>query len=265
MPLTEFQAEIFRIISANRNPESYVAGGIVINRDSASSRYSRDIDLFHDTAEALVRSVELDAEALLKAGYAVEFSMRQPLFYRADIARCGQRITLEWAADSAFRFFPIVPDEVLGFRLHDADAATNKVLAAAARDKVRDFIDLIHLDRTYVSMGVAIWAAAGKDDGYTPELILDQLRRHSRINPATIGGVKFARPADAVALKRDWLECLQGAETLIATFPPENLGCLYLDRNDRPVQGKIFDPSWKPHFGTVKGAWPAISNSTRAF
>ncbi len=44
---------------------------------------------------------------------------------------------------------------MLGYRLHDADAATNKVLAAVGRQMVRDFIDLMHLDRTYISLGIA--------------------------------------------------------------------------------------------------------------
>ena len=258
MPLTEFQAQLFKVISANRNPESYVAGGIVIHRNQDSSRYSKDIDLFHDTAEALATSAELDSEALKRAGYLCDFSMRQPLFYRAEVAKDGERVRLEWAADTAFRFFPIVPDDVLGYRLHDADVATNKVLAAAGRQKVRDFIDLIHLDQTYISMGVAIWAAAGKDDGYTPELIIDQLRRNSLINPATLDGVKFAQPADAVALKQTWLNCLQKAEALIATLPSDSFGCLFLDGSGQPPRGEVFDPSWAPHYGSVKGAWPKV-------
>lgn len=173
--------------------------------------------------------------------------------------KSGNKILLEWASDSAFRFFPVVADETLGFRLHDADAATNKVLAAAGREKVRDFIDLIQLDQNYVSLGVAIWAASGKDEGYTPDLIIDQLRRHSRINPATLAGVKLATRSDAVELKKRWLECLASAESLIATMPPEPLGCIYLDQNGQPARGEKFDPIWVPHFGSVKGAWPKLS------
>ncbi len=258
MPLTDFQTDIFRIIAANRNPNSYVAGGIVIHRDAASSRYSRDIDLFHDTSEAVATSATLDAEGLRQAGYQVDFTMQEPMFYRAKIVHNGNKVLLEWAADSVFRFFPIVPDNVLGFRLHDADAATNKVLAAAGREKVRDFIDLIHLDRTCISLGVAIWAASGKDDGYTPDLVIDQLRRHSRINPVSLEGVKFAHRTEAVALKREWLDCLKAAEDLIATFPPEPLGCLYLDLKGELPRGTAFDPTWVPHYGSVKGAWPKL-------
>jgi len=258
MPLTEFQAEVFKVISVNRNPESYVAGGVVIHRDATSSRYSRDIDLFHDASQAVAASAKLDSEALKQAGYEVDFTMQEPMFYRADVTKGESHVRLEWAADSAFRFFPIVPDEVLGFRLHDADVATNKVLAAAGREKVRDFIDLIQLDRTSVSLGVIIWAASGKDEGYTPQLIIDQLRRHSRINPDSLEGVKFTKPADPVALKREWMECLQAAEALMATFPSDPLGCLYLDKNGQPARGDTFDPAWVPHFGSVKGAWPKV-------
>jgi hypothetical protein len=32
MPLTPFQREVVHLLAANRNPESHVAGGAVINR-----------------------------------------------------------------------------------------------------------------------------------------------------------------------------------------------------------------------------------------
>jgi hypothetical protein len=261
MPLTAFQTEIFRIIAAHRNPDSYVAGGIVINRADASLRYSNDIDLFHDTAAAVVVSAEKDAEALRKAGCDVSFSFREPTFQQASVLRGGQKVRLDWAADSAFRFFPIVPDEVLGFRLHDADAATNKVLAAAGRQKVRDFVDLMQLDETYIALGVAVWAAAGKDEGYTPEMLMQELRRNSRIDPISMEGVSLAHPETAVTLKKKWLENFARAEALMATFPMDSgrLGCLYLDANGQPARGDVFNPAWTPHFGSVKGAWPTLA------
>ena len=67
MPLTPFQAEVFRVLASNRNPDSYVAGGIVINRDDESARFSEDIDLFHDTSLALKISAEADAQSLAKS------------------------------------------------------------------------------------------------------------------------------------------------------------------------------------------------------
>ena len=258
MPLTPFQAGIFKVISANRNPDSYVAGGIVINRDDRSIRYSDDIDVFHDTAEAVAVGADADTEALRKAGYGVTFLRREATFHQADVSLADETIRLDWAADSAFRFFPIVKDEALGFRLHDADAATNKVLAAVNRQKVRDFIDLMQLDRDYISLGIAVWGAAAKDEGYTPNLIMQELRRNSRINPVTLGEVTLAQPETAATLKADWLERFAAAEKLIASIPPEPIRCLYLDGAGQPAQGKTFDPKWVPHFGSVKGAWPKL-------
>jgi hypothetical protein len=40
-------------------------------------------------------------------------------------------------------------DALCGYRLHDADAATNKMLALAGRSEVRDFVDVLHLHETY--------------------------------------------------------------------------------------------------------------------
>ncbi len=42
MPLTAFQREVARILAANRNPESHVAGGAALNRADDSYRYSDD-------------------------------------------------------------------------------------------------------------------------------------------------------------------------------------------------------------------------------
>jgi hypothetical protein len=259
MPLTQFQADVFKIIAAHRKPESYVAGGIVINRDVESFRFSDDIDLFHETSQEVIASAEKDVKALEKSGYEVIFLLREPTFHQASVTKDGESLRLDWAADSAFRFFPIVPDEVLGFRLHDADAATNKVLAAIGRNKVRDFIDLMQLDRTYIALGVAVWAAAGKDEGYTPEMIMQELRRNSRINPASLQGVTLAQPVTPVALKAEWLERFARAEALMATFPPAHLGCLYLDQKMQPARGERYELSWIPHFGTIQGAWPKMT------
>jgi len=70
---------------------------------------------------------------LQAAGYRLEWLLRTPSFYRAVVMVQQQQLKLEWAQDSAFRFFPVEADARLGYRLHDADAATNKMLALAGR------------------------------------------------------------------------------------------------------------------------------------
>jgi hypothetical protein len=57
------------------------------------------------------------------------------------------------------------------------------------RVQIRDVVDLLYLDITYMALGAAIWAACGKDEGWTAELIVEELRRNGRYNPATIEGL----------------------------------------------------------------------------
>ncbi len=56
MALTDLQRRICRLLAANRvaSGESYVAGGTALNEVIGATRISRDVDLFHDTDEALL-------------------------------------------------------------------------------------------------------------------------------------------------------------------------------------------------------------------
>ena len=55
MALTPFQRDVCRLLADRRiaSGESYVAGGAALNERLSTSRLSRDLDLFHDTEEAL--------------------------------------------------------------------------------------------------------------------------------------------------------------------------------------------------------------------
>ena len=86
MPITAFQREVLRLIAANRNPDSFIAGGTVINRRPDSPRTSRDIDLFHDAQESLRLSFQRDAEVLSAAGLSLTVLIDQPSFVRAVVA-----------------------------------------------------------------------------------------------------------------------------------------------------------------------------------
>ncbi|MBV8508248.1 MAG: hypothetical protein JOZ11_20890 [Alphaproteobacteria bacterium] len=47
MPISNFQSDVLRTLAAQRSPDSYIAGGIAINREGP--RFSGDIDIFHDS------------------------------------------------------------------------------------------------------------------------------------------------------------------------------------------------------------------------
>ena len=262
MPLTDIQREVFEVIRSLRSEDSYVAGATVIHREKDSARFSDDVDLFHDAVEQVGRAAERDAEALRGAGFTVEFDERHALggsFARAMLTKGEWSMKMEWAWDSAFRFFPLVPDAVLGFRLHDFDAATNKVLACAGRIKIRDFVDLIHLDQHYMPLGRLIWASSGKDEGLTPEWILNTISRTARFRAEDLAKVRWAQPVTPGELKLKWLSAVERAQQMISTFPPETLGAAFVNAEGLPVSASTFDGEMEiPHFGSVRGAWPRL-------
>lgn len=267
MPISELQADVLSCIAVNRSPDSYLAGATVLHRKPKSPRYSQDLDFFHDVSDSIASSAERDAESLHAAGYRFEWLLRTPSFYRAVVIVQQQQLKLEWAQDSAFRFFPVEADAHLGYRLHDADAATNKILALAGRSEIRDFVDMLFLHETYLSLGALVWAACGKDPGFTPDLLLDQAGRHTAYTQQDLDQLSLREPLDLKQLKKRWIVASEEAQALVHTLPPEDLGCLYLNAQQQPIkpdtQSDTFG-SLTRHHGCIRGAWPTIAPLAQA-
>ena len=262
MPLDALQSAVFAALRARRHPDSHVAGAAALHRHASSPRYSEDIDVFHDAAAIVAVNADQDAAVLAEAGFDVVWQNRTEGLHRARVERDGQGVKIEWVFDSAFRFFPVVPDPVLGYRLHDADLAVNKALAGIGRLVIRDYIDLIYLHRTYVQLGALAWAATGKDPGLSPLLILNELHRHTRYQPEDLAEVRLREPVSLQGLKLEWIEILRGARDLVERLPASDVGCLYLDKQGHPVTPPPDAPSLAGltrHFGQLKGSWPRIT------
>ncbi|MGO9607208.1 MAG: hypothetical protein ACLQAT_28080 [Candidatus Binataceae bacterium] len=259
MPLTEFQRKVLKLLAANRNPENYVAGGIVLNQAPESPRYSDDADLFHDTAESVFASADADAQTLANHGYRVDWESRQPAFQRAVASLGSDSMRLDWAFDSAFRFFPIESEPDLGFRLSVWDAGINKLLALVGRAEPRDAIDVLYFHRTMLSLGATCWAGAGKDPGYTPELLLNEAARLARFTVDDFNALNL-RPGYSVQdFRQEWMAAVESARRLIATLPAADVGCLYLNSDGKPVEPSVeMLTTLKKHFGSVRGAWPTV-------
>jgi len=231
MPLTEFQQEVLLLLKAHRNPNSYVAGGIAIHDKPNSSRSSNDIDFFHDTEEAVISSFDADVETMRSQKFEIEILLKQPSFIRAVVSKDQETLKLEWVRDTAFRFFPVIEDPQLGYRLHDVDLAVNKCLALANRNEVRDIIDLIQLHSSVISVAQASFAACGKDPGFNPELILDCMKRNSIIDPHKLAAESLVKEISPTELKREWLKILENTQKSLARLPAADLGCIYLQNS----------------------------------
>ena len=266
MALTEFQRTICRLIARQRleSGESYVAGAAALNVLTGAERISRDIDLFHDTSEAVVVSCKADCDLLRSHGYQIQTLKERYGFVEAEISKAGQSVLMQWTADSAFRFFPLVQHEDFGLTLHPFDLATNKVLALVGRLEARDWVDVISCHERIQRLGYLAWAASGKDPGFSPATILDQAGRSAHYSAAEISALSFAGPPpDAAELSRRWQAMLREAHELVAALPPIEVGKCVLNVDgtlfagdleqlrDSSTAGKV-----RFHEGRIHGALP---------
>lgn len=261
MPLGSFESEVLRIIAQNRSPDSHVAGATILNLENNSPRFSQDIDVFHDSLEALVHAFATDIATLKSAGYSVNVQLNGESFKRALVGKGGFGTRIEWLRDSAFRFFPVEPDPNLGYRLNRWDAATNKILAAAGRIAIRDYIDLLHLHTEALSLGALTWAAAAKDVGLSPGFILEEMQRLQKYSMEEYNSIQWRVPPKPQELKQVWRSALQDARELFDLLLELDApyGCFFLNGQGEPqTPTRVTLPSLRPHYGTLRGCWPRI-------
>jgi hypothetical protein len=260
VPLTDFQAEVARLLAGNRTPDSYLAGGAALHIEPNGRRTSNDLDFFHDSIERVASAFAGDRALLDEKGYLVTVAVSQPGYIRAMVSREDEATKVEWAHDSAWRFLPVIRDERVGWVLHPVDLAINKLLALAGRDEPRDFVDIFYIRKDLLPLGALCWAAAGKDPGFTPLMILDQLRRRGRYRPEDFARLRLTEPFDLPAAKIDWLSALDSAEEFLRSRPPEEIGCLYYSRRTGAFVEPPGDGSGDAmvHFGRPGGLLPRV-------
>lgn len=243
-----------------------MAGGGALNELLGAPRRSRDIDLFHDTAEALAASWSADRESLERAGYEISLIRERPAFVEAEIRKAGESVVVQWAHDSAYRFFPLLRHEELGLVLHPFDLATGKVLALVGRVEPRDFVDTLSCDREVQPLGYLAWAACGKDPGFSPASILELAARSARYSHAELRALDYeGEPPDAAALAGQWRAMLESAREILGLLPASEAGRAVLTPAGRPYRG---DPRGLRealalgelvyHEGHIRGAFPRI-------
>ena len=246
--------------------ESYVAGGVALNEVTGAARVSRDIDLFHDAEAAVHACWQADRTRLEREGWTVRVLRERPGFIEAEVRGAGDAVRMEWARDSAFRFFPLVTHPEFGLTLHPIDLAANKVLALVGRVEVRDWVDVITSHDRIQPLGYLAWAACGKDPGFSPPSILDHASRTARYSADEVAGLEYdGPPPDAGELSRRWHCMLDDARAIVAALPVEEAGrCVLTETGElcraaaREVAGLLSDGKLRFHRGRIRGALPQL-------
>ncbi|OGB95327.1 MAG: hypothetical protein A2Z31_02560 [candidate division NC10 bacterium RBG_16_65_8] len=272
MAATAFQRRLCRLIAKSRRDsgESYVAGGVALNTLLQAPRISRDIDLFHDTDDALRTTWKNDRALLARDGYDLEMIREAPAYVEALVSKGTDRVIVQWLRESAFRFFPLVEDEEFGLVLHPFDLATNKVLALAGRLEPRDWIDVHTTHDKLQPLGYLVWAACGKDPGFGPSSLLAEAGRSGRYSQVELNELAFEGSApDARDLGAKWHRMLSEAQTIVEALPSHESGNAVLDLQGLPYRqgperltADLQEHAVVFHEGRIGGVWPMFSDDS---
>jgi hypothetical protein len=268
MGLSQYQRAVCQLLAEDRirSGERDFAGGATLNELTGAPRLSRDLDIFHDTEQSLAASWLRDRTTLERSGYEVRVFRERPGFVEAEVRLGEHTVLLQWARDSAYRFYPLLTHPEFGLTLHPFDLATSKILALVGRVEPRDFVDTLSCDRDVQPLGYLAWAACGKDPGFSPASILDEAGRTSRYTEVELRGLDFSgEPPAAGELSRTWRVRLSEARQVVAALPPERAGRAVLDRAGRLFRGgvdelraAIAEDALRYHEGSIRGALPTL-------
>jgi hypothetical protein len=236
MALTQLQSDILRCLAKNRSETSYLAGGLMLNKNW--QRRSDDIDIFHDTDEEVTGAAGADLAVLNAAGYKTHKDVFIYGCVDATISDGKSETIIQWFAETKRRFFPLVKDAEWGARLHQADLAVNKVLAASARSKARDIADLVAITRNYCPLGPLVLAAAGKPPNFSPRRTIDETRRHALSIPAEEFAAVKGLPSDWTPefIRDEVTRQLGLADKYIMAAPPDLVGILAVSKQGVPIE-----------------------------
>jgi hypothetical protein len=266
MPIDDFQKKVIKTIMPLRSPGSTFAGGTVLQRHGF--RLSDDQDLFHSDDADIASIAGKDIDALKSAGFDVEVQRPLEGLFEASVSREGEGATrIQWVQSGSWNFFTPVPDEMFGWRLHMADLAVNKALAAGGRRQVRDYVDLALIHQHILPLWHVCWAAPGKDESWSPLSLVEKIAATSGFRQADIdAGVLTSVPVTAAAISGTVRAAIEQARDIFQRLPPEHAGKLFVDDNggivsdvDRILAGRVNLVETKKG-----GAWPSSAEIDRA-
>jgi hypothetical protein len=259
VPLDTFQREVLTVLCRRRTPTSPVAGGAVLQQHGF--RASEDIDVFNAPNVDVVATAERDMADLKAAGFEVLPTKRFEGFVEAAVAKPEIGATkIQWVQYGGYNFYQPVPDPEFGWRLHFADLAVNKAIAAASRRQPRDLVDLYLVHAFIMPLWHCIWATPGKEAGLTPEKSIERIRYHSQYSRGELDKAIVA--ADQIAIPdmiADVHSALDVAEDIVKRLPPVTVGKLLVDATGRPLHSidQLNATGQQAILAVEGGAWPS--------
>jgi hypothetical protein len=261
MPLDEFQKSILKILGPLRSPTSVFSGGSVMRQNRF--RLSFDQDIFHGLDGDVVSAAKRDVAALRAAGFAVQIEQPFEGLVNAIVAREQQGSTkLQWVNAGAWNFFSPVPDPDFGYRLHMADLAVNKALAAGGRKQVRDYVDLFLIHKHIMPLWAALWAAPGKDETWSPLSLTEKIAMKSAFRQQDFDDEIVATiDLSAELIGRTIREALEEADKVFQQLPKQTAGKFFVVPDGSVLTDvttiRANPPGMRLLCAAKGGAWPS--------
>jgi hypothetical protein len=224
-------------------------------------RLTDDEDLFHSDNVDVPSVAERDIAALRAAGLAVDVLRPHQGLVEAVVSKEGEGGTrVQWVQSGAWNFFQPVPDELFGWRLHMADLAVNKALAAGGRRQVRDYADLALIHRHIIPLWHACWAAPGKDESWSPMSLVEKIAATIGFRQAEFDAeMVTTTPVRAADVLKTVREAIEQAREIIRRLPPEHAGKFFVDDKGAVVSDldRILAGEVKVVEASKGGTWPS--------
>jgi hypothetical protein len=118
-------------------------------------------------------------------------------------------------------------------------------------------VDLLIIHERILPLGAAVWASVGKALGFTPEGVVNEIRRTARYTEADFRRVASDPPIDPAATMIRLREILDEAEAFVVEMPSELAGLLFLKDGEvvQPDPANLQD--YQTHAGQRRGHWPS--------
>ena len=117
-------------------------------------------------------------------------------------------------------------------------------------------VDLVMIHEEVLPLGAVVWAAVGKSLGFTPEGLINEIRRLARYTEADFRRLASDPPVEPAATMVRFRQALDEAEAFVTRMPTDQAGLLFLK------DGQVVQPDpdhlddYPTHAGQRRGHWP---------
>jgi len=235
VPLDDLQKAVLKVLLTSRTPDSVFAGGSVLQRHAF--RLSDDQDIFHPEDKDVSAIAANDMELLRAHGFTAKTERSFEGQHDAIVGNEEMGFTkIQWVQAGSWTFFEPVPDLEYGWRLHMADLAVNKVLAAGGRKQVRDYVDLALIHNHIMPLWHALWAAPGKDESWSPGSLAEKIAMTSNFKQLDYDSVTSTIPLLASDIGGTIRQAIEEAREVFNILPKGTAGRLFIDGDGQIVR-----------------------------